>query len=171
MAMFGKRQSETAQPAPVQPAPALQYDMSQFAATPQSTNQIARAVLTPAVSTMISDGDINDWELAQLSNVCSFSPVFFEVDGDTMQGMVRAIIDEIRLQGHPETIKRAASSLSPKLRETALCFALRIALADGRIDEGEKNSISQTGYFMDIEPAVFDQILAVVAMMQRPPTA
>ena len=164
--MFGKRQSETAQP-----APAPQYNMSQFAGTPQSTTQIARAVLTPAVSTMISDGDISDWELVQLSNVCSFSPIFFEIDGDAMHGMVRAIIDEIRLQGHAETIKRAAVSLSPNLRETALCFALRVALADGRIDEGEKNSISQTGYFMDIEPAVFDQILAVVAMMQRPPTA
>ena len=166
MAMFGKKTSTVS--APVGAAP--QADV-QLSAAPVSDQAIARSVLIPAVSTMIADGDVSEFELAQISNLCVFSPIYLPLGGEKVQMLVKDIIDEISTHGHPETIKRAAEMLSPALRETALCFAMRVALADGHVDDGEKNSLSQTGYFMGIEPAVFDNILSVVAMMQRPATA
>jgi tellurite resistance protein len=57
------------------------------------------------------------------------------------------------------------------LRETALCFAMRIALADGKIEEGEKASLAQTAAHMEIPLERFQQIFDVVAIMQRPPSA
>ena len=166
MAMFGKKTSAVSAPAGAAP----QADV-QFSAAPVPEQAIARSVLIPAVSTMIADGDVSEFELAQISNLCMFSPIYLPLGGEKVQMLVKDIIDEISTDGHPETIKRAAEMLSPALRETALCFAMRVALADGHVDEGEKNSLSQTGYFMGIEPAVFDNILSVVAMMQRPATA
>ncbi|MEO1292281.1 MAG: tellurite resistance TerB family protein [Pseudomonadota bacterium] len=143
---------------------------SATADTSQQTN-VARAVLTPAVSTMISDGDVNEAEKLQLINVCSFSPIFFELDGPSFSKMIGSIIDEISANGHEAAIQKAAQGLSPKLRETAMCFALRIALADGVIEDGEKASLSQTGQHMGISPEMFGVMLEVIAMMQRPPTA
>ena len=159
MAMFGKRKSAT------KTAPQANTGFGSPAA---NTSSIARAVLVPAVSTMISDGDISDFELAQLSNLCSFSPIFMPMESDHLHHMIKDIISEIARNGHPEAIKNAATMLTPALCETALCFAVRVALADGFIDENEKNSLSQTGYFMNIAENDFARIVDVVAMMQRP---
>ena len=167
MAMFGKKVAAVSAPASPAPQVAVQAE-PQFTSGSAPSEAIARCVLIPAVSTMIADGDVSEFELAQISNLCMFSPIYLPLGGEKVQMMVKDIIDEIATHGHPETIKRAAGMLSPELRETALCYAMRVALADGYIDEGEKNSLRQTGYFMEIEPAVFDKIFSVVAMMQRP---
>lgn len=131
----------------------------------------ARAVLTPAVSTMVADGSIDRSELTQLCNVCSFSPIFFQTSQKELEAMVGAVIDEIRRSGHDATIAAAARGLSPALRETALCFAMRIAFADGRVEEGERNSLARTATHMEIAMPTFEKIIEVVAMMQRPPNA
>lgn len=132
---------------------------------------VARAVLVPSVSTMVSDGDVSDAELAQLSNACAFSPIFCKFSQEEMHAMIRSIISEISASGHPATIKKAAQALTPPLRETALCFAMRIALADGRVDDGEKNALSATGQLMQIPTEKFGQIFQFVVMMQRPAVA
>ena len=135
------------------------------------SDAIARAVITPMVSTMVADGSIDDSEIAQLGNVCSFSPIFFQIDQKGLIKMVRSILDEIRASGHDATIRAAAGKLSLALRETSFCFAARIAFADGRIDQGERNSLAQTAIHMQIAPEVCERIIEVVAMMQRPPSA
>ena len=132
---------------------------------------IARSVLTPSVSTAIGDGELNEAELAQLGNVVAFSPVFFEYDGKGLAELIKSIIEEIQANGHDATIGKAIAALSPALRETALCFAMRIALADGKIEDGEKASLAQTAAHMEIPLERFQQIFDVVAIMQRPPGA
>ncbi len=166
MAMFGEAQSTDNAP-----QTSVRHMDSQIAASTGSDVSIAQSVLTPAVSTMIADGSVSEFELVQISNLCAFSPIFLPLGADRIHAMVKVIIDEIGSNGHAETIQRAAGALSPKLRETALCFAMRIALADGHVDEKEMNSLAQTGHFMEIEPSAFDKILSVVVMMQRPATA
>lgn len=120
---------------------------------------------------MIADGDVNEFEQAQIANLCAFSPIFLPLGGERLQLMIREIIADIGVQGHPEAIRKAASSLSPALRETAISFAMRVALADGHINDNEKASLAQTGHYMEISPEVFQRIFGVVAMMQRPVTA
>lgn len=129
---------------------------------------VARAVLTPAVSTMIGDGDVNDAEMAQLSNLIAFSPIFGDHGPAAVSGFVNYIIETIRQNGHDETIKAAAAELPEALRETALCFAMRIALADGKIEDGEKASLAQTGGHLGVTPERFGQIFGVIAALQHP---
>jgi len=166
MAMFRRRKSLVCDA----PAPEEQAD-SQPEVGFYSDESIARAVLTPAISTMIADGEVSEFETTQIANLCAFSPIYLPLGGERVHNMIHEIINEIGSKGHPETIKQAAGSLSPALRETALCFALRVALADGHINENEKNSLVQTGHFMEIGQDVFERILSVVAMMQRPAAA
>ena len=130
---------------------------------------VARAVLTPAVSTMVGDGEVNEAELAQINNLIAFSPIFFEHGPATVSAYIQHTIDQIAKKGHEATIRDAASQLSQPLRETAMCFAIRMALADGKVEEGEKNSLAQTGHFMEIPPETFQKMLEVLAMLQRPP--
>ena len=132
---------------------------------------IAKAVLTPAVSTMVADGSVDDAELAQLSNVCAFSPIFFNHDGESVSTLIKEIVEEIKEKNHDAVIGDAIAKLSPALRETALCFAMRLALADGRIDDGEKASLAQTAGHMQISVERFGQMFEVMAILQRPPSA
>ena len=130
---------------------------------------LARAVLTPAISTMVGDGEVNDAEMAQINNLIAFSPIFFEHGPATITAYINYTIEQIAQKGHEATIKDAAAQLSQPLRETAMCFAIRMALADGKIEEGEKNSLAQTGHYMEIPPESFGKMLEVLAMLQRPP--
>ncbi len=148
MALFGKKR-------PVQ-AP----DMS-----------VAKAVLTPAVATMLADGKADQSELYQLENVVSFSPIFFQYKNDQIKSMITEIIDMFNTRGGIGALEDAAKALSPSLRETALCFAMRIAVADGYLDENEKNALAATAATMNISPEVFNKVFEVVAMMQRPAAA
>ena len=132
---------------------------------------VARSVLTPAISTMIADGDISGFESTQIANLCAFSPIYGDVSRSDLDGMIEEVLEDIVNQGHPETIRRAGAALSPALRETALCFAMRIAMADGSINEDERETLVQTAEQLAIDPAIFDQILDVVTMMQRPAAA
>ncbi len=129
--------------------------------------EIARAILVPAVSTMIVDGEIHHRETAQLANICGFSQVFAPIGPDDTSQLSMDIIDEIKKDGHATVIERAAQSLSPALRETALCFAIRIALADGRLDEREKQAIKMTVQIFDISDDIATKIFDVLTMMQR----
>lgn len=139
--------------------------------TKPNDSGIAAAVLVPSVSTMIADGEVNDAELLQLSNVCAFSPIFLPLGADAVMDMAKDIIDDISREGHMPVIERAVAKLSPALRETALCYAMRIALADGHLDDGEKAALSATAGTMDVSVESFNKIFEVVVMMQRPETA
>ena len=130
---------------------------------------IARAVLTPAISTMVGDGEVSEAEIAQINNLIAFSPIFFEHGPATVTAYIQHTIDTIAKKGHDETIKEAAAQLSQPLRETAMCFAIRMALADGKIEEGEKNSLMQTGHYMEISGETFKMMFEVLVMLQRPP--
>ena len=132
---------------------------------------IARAVITPSVSTMIADGRIDAAEIAQLHNACSFSPIFAGIGVDKVTALVEEIIAEIRDKGHQQAIADCAAVLSPALRETALCFACRIALADGRVETAEEKSLILTGQHLEIPIETCEKILEVIGMLQNPPTA
>lgn len=137
------------------------------AATANSDPTTARAVIVPAVCTMIADGEVEDSEIAQLDNVCAFSPIFAGLEAEEMTEMVRGIMDDIARDGRQAVLEQAAADLTPELCETALCFAARIALADGLMEPGEKAALLKTGQTMRIETATFQKVLDVVIMMQR----
>jgi tellurite resistance protein len=132
---------------------------------------IARAVLAPAVLTMAADGSVDKAELVQLNNVCGFSPIFGPLGPETVTRLVNEILNDLSKRGPHEVITEAAGKLSPALRETAFCFAMRIAMADGVLDDGEKAALSGTAARLELAPETFGKIVDVVAMMQRPATA
>ena len=143
---------------------------SKLRAAAPSGNQAeatARAVMTPSLLTMAIDGSVDDSELAQLSNVCAFSPIFHAIGGDRTQAMAVEIFADMKSRGAGPVMDEAISSLSPALRETALCFAMRIALADGTLDENEKNALIVMSRDMGIKPENVETMFAVISMMQR----
>ncbi len=133
----------------------------------EAQRRIARAVLVPTVSAMMADGTAHDDEVAQLKLLCSASPIFRHLTAAVMTDMVFDVMQEIRTDGAPIAIERAVRTLTPNLRETALSFTLRIALADGTLGPGEKETLLQVAEQLRISEDMFGRILEVVRIMQR----
>lgn len=129
---------------------------------------LAKAILIPSVSTMIADAVIHPRETAQLSNICGFSPIFAEIGPNVVSALSSEIMEDIKRDGHVPVIESAAGVLSPALRETAFCFAVRIALADGILDDREKAALAAISKALAIPDSVATKIFDVIAMMQRP---
>ncbi|MEM9046466.1 MAG: tellurite resistance TerB family protein [Pseudomonadota bacterium] len=115
---------------------------------------------------MIADGSISESEKAQLANMMSFSPIYAHHDAKQIVGCINEVLES--LKGDPaQVLTGSAERLSPALRETALCFAIRIALADGHVDDGERTALIATAASMQIEPSSFGAIFEVMSMLQR----
>ena len=139
------------------------------AANPKALRRIARAVLVPTVSAMMADGTAHDEEVAQLKLLCATSPIFQPLPVAVATDLVFDVMQEIRRDGPADAIARAAAELTAPLRETALAFTLRVALADGTLEEAEKEALLHVAEQLSIGEEVFARILEVVRIMQRGP--
>lgn len=144
---------------------------SKLRGAPAVDTTLAKAALMPAVLTMIADGDIDDAEIFQLQNLCAFSPIFTPVGPEKVAALIKELIDDLGKQGIAPLIQSSKALLSPPLRETAVLFAMRIALADGRIDAAEEKSLLALGQNFEIPEAQFMKMFEVVSILQRRPDA
>lgn len=142
---------------------------SKLRAAPAPDTSLAKAVLMPAVLTMISDGDIGDGELAQLGNICGFSPIFANVDGPKLKALIQEVITDLTSKDLEQVTQTAKSQLTMEMRETAILFAMRIALADGHVDDNEQRALVGLGERFEIPENKFVIMLDVIAMLQRRP--
>ncbi len=140
-----------------------------FASKPDT--KIARAILIPSIGVMASDGRVDERELLQLNNVVSFSPIFSPLDAKTLTGLFTDILTSFKNRGVRAVYAEAKDVLSPALRETAMCFALRIASADGRLEEGEREALSYLAAEFEIPMDTFEAMATVLGIMQRPASA
>ena len=134
-------------------------------------DETARAVLALPLLVAAADGEISPPETTQITNMCAFSPVFHAIGPDRTMALAGEVVAELKARGATEVFKRAAAVLSPNLRETAMCFAIRTALADGKLEEGEKKMLINMGESLAIPEETFFRIFDVMVMMQRAPGA
>ncbi|MEM6676611.1 MAG: tellurite resistance TerB family protein [Pseudomonadota bacterium] len=137
-------------------------------ATPPADEEIPRAVLTPSVSAIMADGDMQSPEVRMLSNICAFSPIFHHIEPERLAEIVRELIAEVMDRGGATMLAEAAAKLDHGLRETAFCFVVRLIMADGKIGEHEKEALKKIEEVLGLDSGEVAQIYTVIAMMQRP---
>lgn len=135
-------------------------------ATP-SHEATARAVITPAVFIMGVDGSVDQSEIGQLANCCAFSPIFAPIPGERTIQMIKEIVDDFAARTPGVVIPEAINSMSPGLRETSLAIAMRIALADGRLDDAEKQTLVLLSKDMGISENATEVMFHVMTILQR----
>lgn len=129
--------------------------------------ETARAVISLPLLVAAADGEITAPETAQIANMCAFSPIFHAVGPDRTIALANEIVKELKAKGANDVFARSAAALSPKLRETAICFAIRTALADGVLEDGEKKMLITMGESLGLPEETFFKIFDVMVMMQR----
>lgn len=136
--------------------------------SPPADEAIPRAVLIPSVSAIMADGDMQAEEVSQLSNLCTFSPIFHHIHPERLAEIVRELIAEIMEEGGANKLEQSAALLPQHLRETAFCFVVRIVMADATVTEQEKEALEKIAGVLGLDEMTVAQIYSVVQMMQRP---
>ncbi|MGL4309005.1 MAG: tellurite resistance TerB family protein [Paracoccaceae bacterium] len=137
------------------------------AASRNVSDDLARSVLTMPLLVATADGRIDQAELDQLLNMCAYSPVFHAVGAERTMELAKEILALAKSKGGAAAFQAARPHLSVQMAETALCFAIRTALADGSLDESEKKMLIQMGEGLGVAPETFVKIFDVIAMLQR----
>lgn len=132
---------------------------------------IARAVVVPAVFVMHADGSAHPSEMIQLANLCSFSPIFHSLGEARTQAVLEQVVHDVRGSDPRSVLDWAIALLSPALRETALLFAMRVAMANGDLEDDETQLLVGIAGDMGLPRSAFDTMFKVIAAMQRPATA
>jgi tellurite resistance protein len=127
----------------------------------------ARTVLTLPLLVACADGKIDPSELDQILNMCAFSPIFHAVGAERTTALAKEILKERAEKGAEPCFARAAKTMTPKLAETALCFAVRTSMADGNVSKEELDMLLAMADRMTVPVETTKKIFDVMTMMQR----
>lgn len=131
---------------------------------------VARGLLTMPLLTAAADGSIDKSELDEVIRLCSQSPIFLSIGGAKTSQLAEEIVKDLQARGANAVFEDGAAALSPALRETALCFSVRVAIADGVVDKSEKDTLAAMGERMGIPIETFMKIFEVLMMLHRSAT-
>lgn len=128
---------------------------------------IPRALLIPAVIAITADGEIGDAEVAHLRSLIAFNPTFAGLSEKALDGMTNSILDDLLMDGRESVIAACVQALPERLHETALCFAVFVAMADGVLAEKEQDSLAEIATALKQSPDTIARISHVTHAMQR----
>ena len=137
------------------------------APAPAPSDAAARAVLTPALMVAASDGNLDRSELDQLINMCAYSPIFQALGAERMLGLAKEVLAEYRATGAEATFAKVRGTMTPALSETAMCFAIRTAMADGNVSKDEFDMLATMAQRIGLPAETFGKIWDVMIMLQR----
>ncbi|WP_304800605.1 tellurite resistance TerB family protein [Pseudotabrizicola sp.] len=127
----------------------------------------ARGILTMVMLIAAADGRVEATSIKQVVNMCSDSPLFHAIGRMRTHEIVQDILVKLRSQGADACLAEARVLLTSKQVETAMCFAVRTAMADGHIDDAALNKLAAMGERMGLPFDSFEEIVAVMQMLQR----
>lgn len=106
-------------------------------------------------------------ELGQITNMCAFHPICHAVGAARTQEIAKSILTDLQKHGAEPLFQGAKAGMTPKLAETALCFAIRTALADGTLSDQEKQMLVTMGERLGVPAETFMKIFDVMMMLLR----
>ena len=130
-----------------------------------------KAVMTVIVAAVKADGNIEDDEVAQIRSLCVWSPIFARNSKEEDDALIVFADNFTADEGLEVAVSKAGEALSTALRETAFCFASRIAFSDGYLGEKEKVFLYHLVPWLKIDEDKALQIVEVVAIMNHDSTA
>jgi uncharacterized tellurite resistance protein B-like protein len=132
--------------------------------SPQFNEQ--KAVMTVVVAAINADGNVSEEEVGRLRSMCARSPIF----ASNSRAEDDALIDfavNISTQLGRDALTRAATSLTPKLRETAFAFAAEMILADGILGVEEEAFLGELMKTLSLSEQTAEAIVLTTLIRSR----
>ncbi|MEM9795507.1 MAG: tellurite resistance TerB family protein [Pseudomonadota bacterium] len=128
---------------------------------------LARGLLAPAVLVMAADGTVNSDERRELIGSLRFNGLLRRLGAERVMELAEAMLVEMKENFGVHTLGGYTEALSPELRETAICMALRVATADGNLDDAEHTVLVDLAMKLGITPEAYNKMVDVVTILQR----
>ena len=93
--------------------------------------------------------------------------LFENYDNNKMRTMFHKLLNIIKKQGIDALVKLSNENLSPELRETAFAVATDLALADGTIDQSEKDILTKIQQNLKISEDIAIKIIDVMLIKNK----
>jgi tellurite resistance protein len=130
----------------------------------QKSTEVSKAeafagVLLGAVA---ADGVISSEEAQGLCTALSRMKMYDNWTGDKFNNMLNRMLGAIKRQGLEKTLQLCAASLPKELHETAFANACDLVLADGVVEDEEKEFLDKLQKILEVSG---DQALTIVEVM------
>ena len=114
------------------------------------------------LSAIASDGHVSDEEAQGMWTILGRMKMFDNWAPDKFNHMMNRLLGILKREGHQKLMSRSAEALPEKLRPTAFCAACDLVLADGVVEDAEKEFLDELQGLLEISG---DQALSIVEVM------
>jgi tellurite resistance protein len=114
-----------------------------------------------------SDGEIAQEELDSFCTTVNRMRMFSTWSGDRVVDLFRKLLDMIVADGVDVVLEKCARYLPHDLRKTAFINACDMVMADGVVEEGEKEYINRLWKALEIKPEEAKTIAQVIVLKNR----
>jgi uncharacterized tellurite resistance protein B-like protein len=122
----------------------------------------AEAFAGVLLSAVASDGHISDEEIRGLSTILTRMRLYDNWTPDKFNSMLNRLLGMLKREGPDAVLSRCAPILPEKIRETAFANACDLLLADGGIEDAEKDFLDLLQKKLEISG---DQAITIVEVM------
>jgi len=137
--------------------------------TPSSSDTFEKqeAFLAIALATSAADGNIDESEAKSIFAYLLQMKMFNEYSEKQVQAMFKKLVTVLQNEGVGGLVAIAKSSLPNDLRETAFLCAVDVALADGVVEDSEKELLTELQKVLEIPDELGAKILEVMTIKNR----
>ncbi len=121
--------------------------------------RVARALLTPAVATMLLDGDLDIAEVDAIRDFTREDPAFRGLPPQRIIDFMSEIALDWNRLGGAKVMRDAAAQLDAPQREAAFELACRVMFADGKVDPAEYQTVLTASFDFGLTPLRATELL------------
>lgn len=119
------------------------------------------------LGTVSADGYISDEEKSSLWNKLDTMKLFSNWSDEQFNSMFNKLFGIQKKQGNDQLLKLCSSFLIPELKETAFAVAVDLVLADGSVEEAEKQFLINLQSILEIDENLAVKIIEVLAIKNK----
>lgn len=136
---------------------------------PKDAEKLEKEEAFAAISLAIiaADGYISDEEAQSLAIDLAKRKFFDKYTAKQMNSIFQKLVKIIKNDGVEALVEKSRDSLPYELRETAFAVAIDLALADGHLDNSEKDILTKIQQHLGISDDVATKIIDVILVKNK----
>ncbi len=108
------------------------------------------------------DGHIGEEEGQTVNSILSQKKLYSRLSSQQMSSMLDKIIGLLKRKGHEELLEKSYPAVPPELRECVFANSVDIVLADGTVEQDERDFIDSLQNKLEINPKRAKKIVQVM---------
>lgn len=119
------------------------------------------------LATVAADGHISDEEAQSFNGIVNRMQLFRSQSGSDFSAMLDRLLGLLKKNGVGFLLEKGAEAINPQLRETAFATAVDLVLADGRVEDEEKQFLESIKTNLNISDQLAEMIVEVMMIKNR----